>query len=110
MCQAVRQYRYFQFLLNRYLAGDLVYTIEGTARLRRRQKSSVERIVFTSGERTKIMRFLQVALLSIAAGGIALAGDVPVSAPEIGADSTTIFSALGVLAGGLLIVRARRKK
>jgi hypothetical protein len=56
------------------------------------------------------MRLLQVALLSMAVAASALAGDVAVPAPEIGADGTTIVSALGVLAGGLLIVRARRKK
>jgi len=54
------------------------------------------------------MRLLQVVLLSVAVAGIGLAADaLPV--PEAGLDAPTVVGAIGLLAGGLLIWRARRK-
>lgn len=56
-----------------------------------------------------MMRLLQAALLSVAVAGIALAGDVVSPVPEAGLDSPTVVGAIGLLAGGLLIWRARKK-
>lgn len=50
---------------------------------------------------------LQLVLLAVTVAGIALAGDRP-AVPEIGAG--TAVTALALLGGGLLIVRARRKR
>jgi hydrogenase-4 membrane subunit HyfE len=54
------------------------------------------------------MKILQVVLLTVAVTGIAFAGDVPF-VPEIGLDGSTVVSAIGLLTGGLLLLRARRK-
>jgi len=56
-----------------------------------------------------MMRLLQVVLLSVAVAGIAFAGDVAPPVPEVGLDAPTVVGAIGLLAGGLLIWRARRK-
>jgi hypothetical protein len=55
------------------------------------------------------MKLAKILLLAIAVTGIALAGD-GVATPEIGVDGPSIASAVGILAGVLLIMRARRKK
>ena len=55
-----------------------------------------------------MMRLMQVVLLSIAVAGIALAADPP-PVPEAGLDAPALVGAIGLLAGGLLIWRARRK-
>jgi opacity protein-like surface antigen len=53
--------------------------------------------------------FILLAALTLVAVGVASAEDVaPVPAPEIGA--TGIVSALGLVAGGLLVMRSRRKR
>lgn len=54
------------------------------------------------------MKLLQVVLLSLAVAGMALAGDPP-PVPEAGLDAPTVVGAIGLLAGGLLIWRARKK-
>ena len=51
---------------------------------------------------------LQIALLTLVVAGIAAASDPPPAAPEIGAGSAA--SAIGILAGGLFVMRARRRK
>ena len=57
---------------------------------------------------TPIMKLLQVVLLSVVVAGIARAADaLPV--PEAGLDARTVVGAVGLLAGGLLIWRARKK-
>jgi hypothetical protein len=55
-----------------------------------------------------MMRLLQVVLLSVAVAGMAFAADV-VPVPEAGLDAPTVVGSIGLLAGGLLIWRARRK-
>ncbi len=50
---------------------------------------------------------IQVVLLTVALAGLAAANDYP-TVPEIGAGSAA--SALGLLAGALIVIRARRKK
>lgn len=50
---------------------------------------------------------IQVALLTLALSGMAFASDNPV-VPEIDPSSAAV--AVGVLAGGLLLIRARRKQ
>lgn len=52
------------------------------------------------------MRTLGTALVMASVAGFALAGTGP--APEI--DATSGVAALGLLAGGLLILRGRKKK
>jgi hypothetical protein len=54
------------------------------------------------------MKLLQVVLLSVAVAGMAFAGDGP-PVPEAGLDAPTVVGSIGLLAGGLLIWRARRK-
>jgi len=54
------------------------------------------------------MKLLQVVLLSLAVAGIALAGDGP-PVPEAGLDAPTVVGAIGLLAGGVMIWRGRRK-
>ena len=49
----------------------------------------------------------QIVLLTVALAGVAAANDAPV-APEISAGSAV--SAIGLVAGGMLILRARRKQ
>jgi hypothetical protein len=51
---------------------------------------------------------LKIALLTLVVAGIAGASDPTPVAPEIGAGSAV--SAIGLLAGGLFVMRARRKK
>lgn len=51
--------------------------------------------------------FFQLVVLIVAAAGVAAAGDAP-RVPEIGPG--TAATALAVLAGGLLVMRARRKR
>jgi hypothetical protein len=50
---------------------------------------------------------LQIVLLILAVAGIAAANDFPTTVPEI--DATGVVTAVGLLAGGLLVMRARRK-
>ncbi len=52
-------------------------------------------------------RYTGLALLLIGAAGIAAAGG-PTSAPEI--DPAMGISALALLSGGLLVIRARKKR
>jgi|CZKS01.1.fsa_nt_gi hypothetical protein len=52
-------------------------------------------------------RYTGLALLLIGAAGIAAAGGLA-SAPEI--DPTMGISALALLSGGLLVIRARKKR
>jgi len=54
------------------------------------------------------MKLMQIVLLGVVVAGFALAGDVP-AVPEAGLDGPTVVGAIGLLAGGLLIWRARRK-
>ena len=51
---------------------------------------------------------LQIALLTLALAGAAAASWAPVAAPEVSAGSGA--SAVGLIAGLLLVVRSRRKK
>ncbi len=48
-----------------------------------------------------------IAILTLAMAGIAAAFDVPIPAPEI--DARTAVSTVALIAGGLLVMRARRK-
>jgi len=52
-------------------------------------------------------KLLQFVLLTAALAGIAAAGDGVPRAPEIGAGAAA--GAVALLAGGLLVLRARRK-
>ena len=52
-------------------------------------------------------RILQLVLLTAAVVGIAAAGTPSISAPEI--DAGSAVAAVGLLAGIVLVVRARRK-
>lgn len=54
-----------------------------------------------------MLRVLGMAVLAGSLAGFAFAG-VNVATPEI--DATTGAAAIGLVAGGLLILRARRKK
>ncbi len=56
------------------------------------------------------MKLLGLFSVCIAFAGIAFGADVPVPVPEVGLDAPTIAGSIGVLAGGLLIMRARRNK
>jgi hypothetical protein len=56
------------------------------------------------------MKALNVVILVAAMAGLAFAGDPGAAAPEIGIDGPTIISAIGVVTGGLLILRSRRNK
>ncbi len=56
------------------------------------------------------MRIVSLLFLCIALAGMAFGADVPVAAPEVGVDGPTIAAAVGVLSGGLLIMRSRRNK
>ena len=60
-------------------------------------KESEEKIVY---------KFLGLSLLLVSAASFASA--VPVAAPEI--DGASATSAIALLSGGLLVLRARRKK
>ena len=53
-----------------------------------------------------MFRVLATAILLVSAAGLAVAGAVGV--PEI--DATAGVAALGLVSGGLLILRSRRKK
>ena len=53
-------------------------------------------------------KILQLALLIATLAGIAAAGDASLKAPEIGPGAAA--SAVALLAGGLLVLRARRNK
>ncbi|HEY4363797.1 MAG TPA: hypothetical protein VGN17_22710 [Bryobacteraceae bacterium] len=52
------------------------------------------------------MRVIGIAILLTSVASIALAGALP--APEI--DASTATAAVGLLAGGLLVLRSRRNK
>jgi hypothetical protein len=52
-----------------------------------------------------MVRLLGVSLLIVSISGIAFAGSLPV--PEI--DSSTGVAAMGLLAGGFLILRSRKR-
>ena len=52
------------------------------------------------------MKIIGLMMLLVGAGGTALAGHA--SVPEI--DATSAIGALALLSGGLLVIRARRKK
>ena len=54
------------------------------------------------------MKFVQSLILALIVSGTAFAGDTP-RVPEAGIDGPTIASAIGLVAGGLIILRARRK-
>jgi len=51
--------------------------------------------------------FVQLVILTVAVAGVAAAGDKP-PVPEIAAGAAA--SAIAILAGGLLVIRARRKR
>jgi opacity protein-like surface antigen len=51
--------------------------------------------------------FVLLALLTLVVAGVAAAGDNPIAAPEI--SPSGIAGALGLVAGGLLVMRSRRK-
>jgi hypothetical protein len=55
-------------------------------------------------------KITQIVLLTVALAGFAAANDRPLAptVPEI--DASTAVTAVGLLAGGLLVVRAWRKK
>jgi hypothetical protein len=55
---------------------------------------------------SNMKNFLQIALLTVALAGVAAASDHP-TVPEIGAGSAA--GAVGLVAGVLLVMRARRK-
>jgi len=59
------------------------------------------------GKGTIMRNVLQIVLLILAVSGIAAANDFPTAVPEI--DATGLVTAVGLLAGGLLVMRARRK-
>jgi len=54
------------------------------------------------------MKLLQIVLLSVTVAGIVLAGDGP-PVPEAGLDAPTVVGAIGLLAGGVLVWRGRKK-
>ena len=58
-------------------------------------------------ERPFMTKLSQIALLIVALAGIATAEDVAIPTPEI--DARTAVSAVALIAGGLLVMRARRK-
>jgi hypothetical protein len=55
------------------------------------------------------VKAFKILSIAISVASVALAGDVP-AVPEIGVDGPSIVSAIGVVGGGLLILRARRNK
>ena len=56
------------------------------------------------------MKTWQLLILAATAAGMAFGADIQVAAPEVGLDAPTVAATIGLLSGGLLIMRARRRK
>lgn len=78
--------------------GDLLYTLYG-----REAKMEI-----SAEKEHSMMKFLQVVFLSVAVAGVAVADDLVQAVPEI--DAGAAVGAVGLLAGGLLVMRGRRKR
>jgi hypothetical protein len=56
------------------------------------------------------MKTLKIMILTVVVSAVAFAEDVPLAVPEVGVDGPAVVSVVGIVTGGLLILRARRNR
>lgn len=76
--------------------------------IRNNQDARSGKIEIPAEKESDMKNFVMIVLLTLTVAGIAAANDRVVTVPEISASG--IVSVVGLVAGGLLVMRSRRKQ